>query len=1155
MADTKEIETHLTALFSEVEVATATDGERPVTIQDLKQSSGAHRKARRQKAVFQSLVENAIDAIFISDLKGNQTYSNRACYDLFGYDRAHQEMEKLPLASLWPEGGERTLVKRILRRAKAGGWSGETQLARKDGARFDAYLTAFPVEGDGDHPTHMALTIRDISALKALEHEERYRSRAQHVQLVAEMSQEIAAATNLDELYRRVVHVVKERLDYWCVQLFCHDPGLSALILVETSGRTEEEARDVGRKLADARGCVVAAAASGQPMLIPDVRASSQWIPYPDLPDVRGELAVPIKSRGQVLGVLDVLSDTINALTREDEILLIDLASQVANAMQSAHLLEKANILHQFADAPEGIGWITLEEGLVIYANAALCSILGEDRPEDTFGKSILSYYPADLKQRVQNEILPAAVQAGQWNGELSFVSAWGKVIPTMQSIFLVRDDGGKPLYLVNVVTDVSAQKQAESIAGRRARQIGCLNDVGRKIEAEPPVPEFLQWVAERIPQAMQAPDVCVVAVEFEGVGDGDRVIYGDAEAIGLPCQIVEDLTACGEVVGRLVVAYAQERELPDEDRALVGDVARRASNYIESRCLLEQVQAELEEVRSAHQVYKPGHWAKRVPEPTPLEETAHPKKVVSVDGGLRARLQKGRAYKVLQKLLRRVSIRLFVLVPVSLFLVGMLLTTGVGFRVRGEQPAATLVTVTKSGRGFVLSPSPSPTSTPDLTHIPSPTRTLSGASFPLFSPTLFPTSLPTPLPTSPPTSQFTDLVTPSPFPEIEPTVTSTLPIPPPVQPVPVASDAVNIVVLGSDRRPDWSEWHTDAVHVVSVQRDRGVVSVISIPRDLYLYIPGFWMSRINFADFYGETYSYEGGGPALVRDTLLYNLGIRVDYYARTNFDGLIGIVDTLGGVDIPVHCQISDYWPYADENGEYPTLELAPGIQHMDGETALWYARTRMTTSVFSRERRQQQVLQALWHKMRGEVTLAHIPSLWEQGHDIVQTDLDIASVLDLSRVALALEDQNVRYYSIGADEVTPWTTPRGGRVFLPQWEAIQPILAEAMAPMPEGRLRYTYMPVEVWNGTYNQDWDWLAADRLHRAGFSASVGESDRRNHTQTQLFLFKESVKGSGIDYLKQLFGLSDSQVIHQPGGSTEFGYRLIVGADYQTCPNP
>ncbi len=444
--------------------------------------------------------------------------------------------------------------------------------------------------------------------------------------------------------------------------------------------------------------------------------------------------------------------------------------------------------------------------------------------------------------------------------------------------------------------------------------------------------------------------------------------------------------------------------------------------------------------------------------------------------------------------------------------------------------------------------PSTMPSPTSGLTHVPSPTCT----------PSLTPSPTPalSPSPTPSPTPSPDVLVVPAPFPIPGPHAfvpSTTLLIPTPVLPVPVAPDAVNIVVLGSDRRPDWSEWHTDVVQVVSVQRDRGAVSVISIPRDLYVYIPGFWMSRINFADLYGETHGYEGGGPALVRDTLLYNLGIRMDYYVRTNFDGLIGIVDTVGGVDIPVHCHLSDYWPYPDENGKYPILTLDPGVHHMDGETALWYARSRMTTSVFSRERRQQQVLQALWHKARDAGMLSRVPALWRQGQDMVEMDLAFTDVLDLGRLALTLEEQNVRFYNIGADVVTPWTTPYGGAVFLPRWEDIQPIVAEAMAPIPETRLGRIYMPVEVWNGTPNQDWDLLAVDRLYQAGFLAVIGEPDRRDYAETRLVIFSKRVKGTGAGFLQQMFRIPDSQVTHQPGGSSTFGLRLIVGADYQTCP--
>ncbi|MCS7178395.1 MAG: LCP family protein [Anaerolineae bacterium] len=485
----------------------------------------------------------------------------------------------------------------------------------------------------------------------------------------------------------------------------------------------------------------------------------------------------------------------------------------------------------------------------------------------------------------------------------------------------------------------------------------------------------------------------------------------------------------------------------------------------------------------------------------------------------------------------------LWAITAASLLLLG-LLTMGGNALVHGRAPMGASVFPSD----FTATPSPtSPRLTATLRE-PSPAPTA--------TPFVPPTPSPSPTPTSTPTPY---LITPSPFPTPMLTwqnvLSTPIPIPTPVIPVPVASDAINIVVLGSDRRPHWSEWHTDAIHVVSVQMGRPAVSIISIPRDLYVYIPNFWMSRINFADYYGEAYGYPGGGTALLRDTLLYNLGIRADYFVRTDFDGLIGIVDLLGGVEIPVHCPISDYWPYPDENGQYPILTLEPGMHSMDGETALWYARSRRTTSVFSRERRQQQVLQAIWRKARTTGVLQEAPALWEQVRQMVVTDLPLSKILDLAQVALRLEEQNVRFYNIGPDMVIPWTTPYGGHVFLPQWEKIEPMLAEAMAPMPEARLERRFTLVEVRNGTPHPDWDRLAADRLVRAGFLVVIGPPERQDIAQTSLVVFREHPKGTGLEPLQEMLGIPDQRVTYEPDPQSPVGIRLILGADYQTCPWP
>jgi len=445
----------------------------------------------------------------------------------------------------------------------------------------------------------------------------------------------------------------------------------------------------------------------------------------------------------------------------------------------------------------------------------------------------------------------------------------------------------------------------------------------------------------------------------------------------------------------------------------------------------------------------------------------------------------------------------------------------------------------------------PSPTATSTATPSPAPTpfppRTLVPETVP---PTPTHTPTPTPRPTLPPPPTM-----PAPFPSFVPareTPEPATPIPTIVPTIPATDDTINILVLGSDRRPEWNEWHTDSIHLVSIQTDRAAVTVLSIPRDLYVYIPNYWMSRINFADYYGEAYGYPGGGPALLRDTLLYNLGVEIDHTVRTDFDGLIGIVDTLGGIDVPVHCRLSDYWPYPDENGEYPIFTLEPGIHHLDGEQALWYARSRKTTSTFSREFRQQQVLQAIWYRGRQLNMLPQLPSLWEQYRNMVVTDMTFGDVVELARVAFLVQDQNIRYYNIGRDAVTPWVTPNGGNVLLPNWEAIEPLMTEVLAPVPQERLNRTFTTVEVWNGTPNADWDALAADRLVRAGFPAVLGQPDRRDYGQSILVVYSEYAKGTGVGYLQQMFNIPDTRVIYAPDWNSAYGFRLVIGADYQTC---
>ena len=358
----------------------------------------------------------------------------------------------------------------------------------------------------------------------------------------------------------------------------------------------------------------------------------------------------------------------------------------------------------------------------------------------------------------------------------------------------------------------------------------------------------------------------------------------------------------------------------------------------------------------------------------------------------------------------------------------------------------------------------PPPTWTPTPTWTPSPTYTPRPTS------TSTPTQTPTPLPPHRPTAVPVILYQ-------TPTISTTYAIPTAVPRYPMSEDALTIVLLGSDQRPDWSHWNTDVIQYLVIYPDIPSVTVLSIPRDLYVYIPGYRLSRINVADMIGTQDNYDGGGLGLLNQTMLYNLGITADYYVKVNFEGLKTMVDALGGIDVPVHCRVYDYWPYPDENGEFQIITLEPGMHHMDGKLALWYSRTRKTSSVFAREVRQQQVLEGLWHAAKAADVFSLLPSMWEQYNYLIQTDLGWGNILTLGSLAAQIDGTDVRLTNIGPQQVKFYITPQGGNVYLPVWEQMSQIIDQALLPPASSRAARSAVQVEVWNGTGHEDWDQLA------------------------------------------------------------------------------
>jgi LCP family protein required for cell wall assembly len=211
------------------------------------------------------------------------------------------------------------------------------------------------------------------------------------------------------------------------------------------------------------------------------------------------------------------------------------------------------------------------------------------------------------------------------------------------------------------------------------------------------------------------------------------------------------------------------------------------------------------------------------------------------------------------------------------------------------------------------------------------------------------------------------------------------------------------VLVMGLDTRPNelGGSVRTDTMILISLDPATKRVGMLSIPRDLFVDIPGYAPQRINTAYGLGELEG-PGGGPRLAMQTVQYNLGIRVNEYVVLDFNSFIRIVDLIDGIDVNVPAAIYDP-EYPDMNYGYDPFYIEAGWHHLDGMTALKYARSRHSSDDIDRAQRQQQVIYAIRDKV---IAYDYIPKLAAQAYPLwaelqkgVSTGLSIEQILELA------------------------------------------------------------------------------------------------------------------------------------------------------------
>jgi GAF domain-containing protein len=370
---------------------------------------------------------------------------------------------------------------------------------------------------------------------------------------------------------------------------------------------------------------------------------------------LRSILSVPLGRSATLHGSLNVASRQPNAYCEDDIPLLQQVADHLAAALESARLLEEsqrrerqAETLYQASQLVTRVGG-SLEEGmqgffeslsslgdfdrwwlpLLDESGLALRGVAGhwEGVPDEELERRVvlseerrnpvviaflnqetviindpehddrLSDLSHQIRRSLGKYVTEPLISKGQSIGVVSIGRSLNAEDISEKDVELVRTLASQLTLAVQNARLFEDARRATDLLAERVQALDCLNEIGQRIDEAPPLPEFLEWVTGRIPPVMEYPEQSVIAITFDGQ------VYGDPRAIDLPCQVVRALSMSDRRVGRLYVAYEEPNEFRDQESAMLGDIVRRISSYIENQRLLEEAETRVNRERSLRQI------------------------------------------------------------------------------------------------------------------------------------------------------------------------------------------------------------------------------------------------------------------------------------------------------------------------------------------------------------------------------------------------------------------------------------------------------------------------------------------------------------------------------------------------------------------------
>jgi LCP family protein required for cell wall assembly len=208
----------------------------------------------------------------------------------------------------------------------------------------------------------------------------------------------------------------------------------------------------------------------------------------------------------------------------------------------------------------------------------------------------------------------------------------------------------------------------------------------------------------------------------------------------------------------------------------------------------------------------------------------------------------------------------------------------------------------------------------------------------------------------------------------------------------------------------------------------------------LYVYIPGWYNNRINVA--------MEFGGFKTFQATMQQNFGFKPDHYVMTSFNGFKDAVNSLNGISVNASKKLTDRCDLRIQ--KRGICSVGPGPVTMDGDMALWYVRSRYSTSDFDRTRRAQEVIQAMFFRLMKKDAISRLPQLYKDFSSIIQTDMSLSDILPLAPFAQTITDPSkIRRFAVGPGEVYDWISPEGAMVLVPIQTNVMKVVRDTLNP----------------------------------------------------------------------------------------------------------